>query len=317
MDLLRHLRYFVTVADELHFGRAAERLHISQPPLSQRIRALERRVGGPLLHRTSRHVELTGLGRRLLPEAQRLVAHADHLERLLDDLGAVDVLELAIGVPATIPASVVAGLLAGCRVEHPELELDLVQGSPASLEADLRTGKLQMALLLHPLPAGLTTGKTLERPLGVLISESSPLAQADELEVFELAGHELVLPPREDAPAHYDRLLADLRALGYAPPSVRFADGPALTAGLVLAGGTVALTERPPVPDAELAWRPLAGEPLRVRVSVNWPPGAVSSAARRAARVLERLLVEDDGWRPADVATGGPPRPRPASEPLA
>lgn len=317
MDLLRHLHYFVVVADELHFGRAAERLHISQPPLSQRIRALERRVGGPLLRRTSRRVELTALGRRLLPEARTLVAHADRVGRLVDELGAGEVHELALGLPADLPGALVAGLLAACRVEHPDVEVEFVQGPPATLEAELRSGRVQVALLRHPLPAEVAAGGTLERPLGAIVAQSSPLARTDELEVFELAGHDLVLAPREQAPAHHDRLLADLRALGFAPPNVRFAEGPALTAGLVLAGGAVALGQRPPVPDDGLAWRPLAGEPLRVRVSVAWPATAATPTSRGVARVLERLLVEGDGWRRSAAAVAGPLRPRPASGLLA
>jgi len=281
VDLLRHLHYFVVVADELHFGRAAERLHISQPPLSQRIRALERRVGGPLLRRTSRRVELTALGRRLLPEARTLVAHADRVGRLVDELGAGEVHELALGLPADLPGALVAGLLAACRVEHPDVEVEFVQGPPATLEAELRSGRVQVALLRHPLPAEVAAGGTLERPLGAIVAQSSPLARTDELEVFELAGHDLVLAPREQAPAHHDRLLADLRALGFAPPNVRFAEGPALTAGLVLAGGR---------------WpRATAGPGRRSRVA---------AAGRRAPAGTRLGCMARDG-RHADVTGSG------------
>ena len=247
MDLLRHLRYFVTVAEELHFGRAADRLHMSQPPLSQRIRALEERTGGRLLQRTSRRVELTPLGRRLLPEARALLAHADQVSGLLDALGEEELHELRVGLPPDLPATLVGAILAASRAAHPGAEVDLVQGHPQLLEQELRAGRLALALLRHPVAPGLRAGAVLRRPLGALLRADSALAGDDAVELFELAGHELVLFPREQAPVHYDALIADLRALGFAPASVRPADGLAVAAGLVLAGGAVALTDaRPP-----------------------------------------------------------------------
>ena len=314
MDLLRHLRYFVTVAEELHFGRAAQRLHMSQPPLSQRIRALEQRAGGRLLQRTSRRVELTPLGRRLLPEAQALLAHADQVSGLLDALAEAELHELRVGLPPELPASVVGAVLAACRTAHPGAEVDLVQGHPRVLEQELRAGRLGLALLRLPIAPGLRAGAVLRRPLGALLRADHPLAAAAEAEPFELAGLELVLFPREQAPEHYDALLADLRALGLAPASVRPADGPGVAAGLVLAGGAVALTDRPPADGDGLAWLPLAGTPLWLRAALTRAPGTPAGALDEE---LARLIAEADGWELAAGRDGGHPRPRPSSGLLA
>ena len=314
MDLLRHLRYFVTVAEELHFGRAAQRLHMSQPPLSQRIRALEERAGGRLLQRTSRRVELTPLGRRLLPEAQALLAHADRVSGLLDALGEAELHELRVGLPPELPATVVGAVLAACRAEHPGAEIDLVQGHPQLLEAELRAGRLSLALLRQPTAGGLRAGPVLRRRLGALLRADSPLAAAGEVEAFELAGLELVLFPREQAPDHYDALLADLRALGLAPASVRAADGPGVAAGLVLAGGAVALTDRPPADGEGLEWLPLAGAPLWLHAALTRAPGDRAGALDDA---LAELLAEADGWELAGAAAGGARGPRPSSGLLA
>lgn len=316
MDLLRHLRYFVVVAEELHFGRAAERLHISQPPLSQRIRGLEQRVGGPLLRRTSRRVELTPLGRRLLPQARALVAHADEVARLLDALGDEEVHELRVGLPPDLPAPAVAAVMAACRSEHPDADVALVQGDPVTLEQELRAGTLAAALLRHPLAPDLVFTDVLERPLGALVRSDSPLASAVEAEVFELPGQELVLFPREQAPRAYDELVADLRALGLGAVDIRPAEGPSLAAGLVLAGG-LAVTDRLPTGHEGLRWIPLAGGALRHRASVAWPRERETPAALGLARSLARLLVETDGWRPAAAHAAGRPRLRPASGLLA
>ena len=314
MDLLRHLRYFVTVAEELHFGRAAERLHMSQPPLSQRIRALEDRVGGQLLRRTSRKVELTPLGRRLLPEAQELLAHADRVSGLLDALSDEELHELRVGLPPDLPAALVGSILAACREEHPGADVDLMQGHPQRLEQELRAGTLAVALLRHPIAPDLHSGAVLRRPLGALVREDSPLAAGDAVEVFDLAGHELVLFPREQAPEHYDELVADLRALGFAPASIRAADGLAVAAGLVHAGGAVALTDRAPADAAGLAWRPLAGLPLWLRVSLARAPGSHGGALDET---LARLIADADGWRLAETPPANRPLPRPASGMLA
>lgn len=314
VDLVRHLRYFVTVAEELHFGRAAQRLHMSQPPLSQRIRALEARAGGRLLQRTSRRVELTPLGRRLLPEAQALLAHADRVSGLLDALGDEELHELRVGLPPDLPAALVGAILAACRSAHPGAEVDLVQGPPSLLEQELRAGRLAVALLRQPAPPGLRAGTILRRPLGALLRADSPLAAADAVEPFELAGHELVLFPREQAPDHYDALIADLRALGFAPASVRPADGLAVAAGLVLAGGAVALTDRPPADGDGLAWRAIAGSPLWLRAALTRAPGTPGGAVDEE---LARLIAEADGWELAAGLDGGRREPRPSSGLLA
>jgi DNA-binding transcriptional LysR family regulator len=314
MDLLRHLRYFVAVAEELHFGRAAERLHMSQPPLSQRIRALEARAGGRLLERTSRRVELTPLGRRLLPEAQALLAHADQVSVLLDALAEEELHELRVGLPPDLPATVVGGILAACRAAHPAAEVDLVQGHPQLLEQELRAGRLSLALLRQPTGPGPRSGAVLRRPLGALLRADDPLAAADELELFELAGHELVLFPRTQAPEHYDSLIADVRALGFAPATVRPADGPAVAAGLVLAGGAVALTDRPPADGEGLAWRRLAGSPLWLRAVLARAPG---TRVDGLDEVLAQLIAKADGWELAGSGGAGMPGPRPSSGLLA
>ena len=265
--------------------------------------------------RSSRRVELTPLGSRLLPEAQALLAHADRVSALLDSLSDEELHELRVGLPPDLPAALVGSILALCRRRHPGAEVDLVQGPPRMLEQELRAGALELALLRHPVPAGLRAGGVLSRPLGVLVREDSPLARATAVEVFDLGAHELVLFPREQAPSQYDELVADLRALGFAPASIRPADGVAVAAALVLAGGAVALIDRLPADAAGLAWRPLAGDPLWLRMSVV--RGAASRGGHELDDELARLVAAADGWRAAERAPGRPPHARPASGLLA
>lgn len=312
MDLLRHLRCFVTVAEELHFGRAAERLHMSQPPLSQRVRALEQRIGAPLFARTSRHVELTPLGRRLLPEARALVEQATAVEQTLDRLSVADVQDIRIGLPPDLPAAVVGALLRAGAETDSGIHVEVVQGTSVELEQAVRAGTMAMAVLRHPLPADVVVGDAFERAAGVLIDADSPLAARSTVELIELDGHDLVVPPRAAGPAQHDALVTELGALGWAPRTVRFAAGPDAAAGVVLAGGAVALTSRSAGASEGLTWRPLAGGAVPVRVSVAQRRGATPGELE-LVRILEGLLEDVDGWTRVARHAAGPPRPRPSS----
>jgi len=312
VDLLAHLRTFVVVAEELHFGRAAARLHLSQPPLSRRIRALERRVDGPLFARTSRRVELTALGRRLLPDARALVEQAERLERRLDQLGEASRVDLVVAVPASTPAPVLGALLQRAGGLAEDVAIDVVHDTPAGHEALLGAERAHIAVLAPPPPPFAVGGGVLERPLGVLLPASAPAVVRPDVEPAELADAVVVTAPRDAAPAEYDRLLAELAALGWAPREVRHAEGPAAAAGHVLADGAAALVVEPSEVPAGLVWRPLADGTLVARacVCVRRSAGPVE---RALAGELERLLAEHDGWRRRDPADPGVARSRPSS----
>ena len=132
MDLLRHLRYFVAVAEELHFGRAAARLHIAQSPLSQRIKALESALGVELLVRTTRRVELTPAGALLLDEARGVVERVERLESVVARIRTGETGALRLGVSPDLPAGAVAELAARVAALHPELRVIPVEDATAT-----------------------------------------------------------------------------------------------------------------------------------------------------------------------------------------
>ena len=213
MDLLRHLRYFVAVAEELHFGRAAERLHMAQPPLSQRIRTLEGELGLQLFTRTSRRVELTPAGRSLLDEARGLLAHADELEARMRQVREGTLGRLRAALPPDLEATVLATVMRTFRSACPGVSLELSEASSSAQAGALRDGALDVGVLLHPVAdPELATGPVVQKPLGVLVPADGELAGQDEIELGELGERALVLFPRESAPLAYDDLLADCRA---------------------------------------------------------------------------------------------------------
>jgi DNA-binding transcriptional LysR family regulator len=312
VDLLRHLRYFVAVAEELHFGRAATRLHMAQPPLSQRIRGLEQELGVQLLDRSTRRVELTPAGRLLLDEARDLLARAERLGATMERVRAGDLGELRAAAPPVVGGAVLARLLAAFRERCPDVRLELRESSTTAQLQALADGTLDVALVTHPAQLGsLARGPALAKPLGVLLPSG---AASTAVELGGLGDRELVLFPRDAAPDQYDELLSTCRAYGYVPRAVHHAAGAQFAAGLVLAGGAVAFATRDEPLPAGVAWRPLAGEPLRWRLSAAWRAGAANRAIAAFTDAALSVLVDGGGWVTVDTPAAPSRRlPRPAS----
>jgi DNA-binding transcriptional LysR family regulator len=320
VDLVRHLECFVAVAEESHFGRAAARLGMAQPPLSQRIQRLERELGVRLFERTSRQVTITEAGTLLLAEARELLARSDSFlataRRIRD--GETGLLRAALS--PDISGQTVAALLADFRRRHAGLELQLHELSTAQQLAAFAAHELDVGIVHHPCDvAGLELGPLLRRDLGVLLPRGAAEAGLGEVPLAALSGYDLVLFPRDSAPAVYDDLLTACARGGYTPAAVRHGQGVSFVRGLVLSSGAVALGPRdthllaaPDGRDPDLVWRPLAGAPLAWRHSVAWPKGRGDAAVGAFADAATHALRTT-----ADARADAPSRPlhlRPASE---
>jgi DNA-binding transcriptional LysR family regulator len=268
---LRQLRYFVVVAEELHFRRAAERLFISAPTLSQQIKAVEYEVGAPLLIRHSRGVDLTPAGRALLRGGAEILKAADELlaeTRRAAGL-AEPVLRLGLlnGIPPALPA-MIEDLVRG----H-EVQLVMTGGPTAEQVVRLTAAETDLALLRSPvtLPSGFRQAPVAREELGLLMSEDSPLAAADAIDVAALGGHELIMFPRELSPGFYDDLLRMLteRGAGFVLSDSAMGFQQVL-AILRLRPAAVSVASARAAANPGLAWRPLRGEPLTVTYAVAW-----------------------------------------------
>lgn len=302
MDLVRHLRYFTVVAEELHFGNAAIRLGMAQPPLSQRIRRLEEELGVRLFDRSSRQVRLTAAGRLLLAEAHEIVARAD---RLRDLVGRAEDAVLRVGVPPDLGSAVIAALIAGFRDRGPEVRLTPAEMWSADQVVALLDGTLDVGLVRHPITApGLSFGPVLVQRAGVVLAEDDPLAALSSVHLADLAGRRLVLFPRE--PGLHEETLAECRRHGFVPEEVHEAQ----TLGLVLAGTAVAFGPEVALPG--LRWRPLLGDPLAWRLSTAWR-GQAGAAAVAFGAVALRVLKESAGMTDDGTAPARRLRSRPSS----
>ena len=322
VNLVGHLRCFVAVAEELHFGHAAERLGMAQPPLSQRIQRLERELGVRLFDRSSRRVELTAPGRLLLDEAREFLARADRIYALAERARQGGAGTLRAGVPSGLGGDVVAALIAVFREHRPDLRLDLRELPTDEQARALADGVLDVGVLRHPCDTrDLALGPMLGQPVGVLLPGHRPSGGGDRggegddaaVHLADLAGRELVIFPRDEAPGSYDELLVTCRRHGYDPPAVHETANPQFALGLVMAGTAVALAPR--TADAPgVVWRPLAGEPLMLRTSCAWrqtpePDPAVAGFTAAATAVLRR----EAGMVPLERAPVRRVTPRPAS----
>jgi DNA-binding transcriptional LysR family regulator len=210
---LRTLRYFVTVAEELHFGRAAERLHIVQPAVSQQIARLERELGTRLLDRSPRQVALTAAGHRVLTAARDTLAAAD----LVLVAAGKPVNEVRIGTVSGLTSRLERGIDA-LRAQHPTFEAVLVDLPFAARVTALRRGELDMALARGVInEPGLRVLPSWSEPLHVVVSGQHPAAGRDKATIGELADYLLRLPSRQCDPPLHDTVTAALRDAGVRP----------------------------------------------------------------------------------------------------
>lgn len=244
---LRHLRYFVAVADTLHFGKAAERLGMSQPPLSQQIRQLEEAVGARLLTRTNRRVALTEPGRVLLQEAREILARTDRAMDLVQRAQRGELGELRIGFTRTTPLSQdIPGAIFAFRQRFPAVHLQLeemnsLQQIDALLERRLQVGILRPGTL----PESLISKRLFRDPLvAVLRSDHAGLKRVGargKLPVKALAEEPFVVFARNAGAGVHEHVMALCRGAGFAPRISQEAREASTIIGLVAAGFGVAI----------------------------------------------------------------------------
>jgi len=242
---LRHLRYFVAIAEERSITRAAERLWIAQPGLSTQVRRLEAELGIQLLHRHTRGVELTGAGEVFLERARATLAAAEEARSTGRELEAGLVGSLRLGIATELPARFVPSLLAGFGRDRPDVELTVFESYSGTLLRDLRDARVDAVLG----PAGAGSAELRSVPVGsepwvVLVSPGHRLARPGPIGAGELDGEAVVITGHRDGAA-YDRAVSELLGgLAVQPVLRRGGPGPALYAP-VAAGDAIALTTAP------------------------------------------------------------------------
>lgn len=214
---LRHVRYFIAVADNLNFSKAAQRLHISQPPLSRQIHQLEEELGVELFIRNKRRVELTKAGRVFLDEARKLVVQAERTTNAAKRAQKEDAGVLRIGIGAGLGRAI-----SGAVVEHhnlfPSLDIECKDIFSSYQNEALRRGEIDVGLLRPPVDAvNLNCEAVFEERFVVILPKSHPLARRKSLKLAEIASEPLIIFDRERSSGLYDRILGLYSSRGLTP----------------------------------------------------------------------------------------------------
>lgn len=290
---LRALRQFVAVAEELHFGRAAARLHMTQPPLTIAIRQLESQLGAALFERTRRSVRLTAAGQALLPRARRLLADAESLAPLVRAAAQGAWGRLRLGFVSTIGFGPLPGWLKSFREAHPDVELALHE---ATLDVQLQgfaAGALDAGFVLHApgaVPLDFEFHTVLREPLVLALPSDHGLARRRRLALGDVFREPLVIFPRAIAPSLYDAVLALYSARRAAPRIAQEAIQMQTIVNLVSAGMGVAWVpesvtklQRPGV-----VYRPMRAAALACETSLVWTASPAPVVERFVGHVRAR-----------------------------
>lgn len=237
---LRHLRYFIAVAEELHFGRAAQALGISQPPLSQQIQALEQEIGARLFERTNRRVELSEAGRLFLAEARLVLAQVDKAADVARRAQLGQLGELKIGFTSSAPFnSSIPQAIFAFRQAFPAVHLALQEMSSKEVAEALVDESVQVGIMRPlPLPESLVAVELFREPLVAIIRADHPLAVGSEegLQLSALAAEPFVFFPRSYGSGLYAQLINLARQAGFSPLITQEAGEAMTIIGLVAAG---------------------------------------------------------------------------------
>lgn len=296
--LIRHLWLFLAVAEEQHFGRAARRLGMSQPPLTEQIQVLEQALQVKLFERSRRGAQLTPVGQAILPAVRRFAAQLEQLERTVREAAAGQSGVLTIGAITSAMLEILPPLLAQLREQQPGLsisvrEIDSAEALPAleAGEIDLAFARVQGA---QP-PEPIEWLRLARDPVAVALPRSHRLAQREAIGLADLAQEVFVMFARDSSPAYFDSLLAACHAQGFSPRILHEVRSVAAQLAFVGCGQGLALVPlafRETAPP-HVVVRPLAGYLEGVTTTVAWNRRRLSAPLLAMLEVLRAGGAQD------------------------
>jgi DNA-binding transcriptional LysR family regulator len=295
---LRRLRYFLAVAGEQNFTRAAELLHVAGPALSRQVRLLERELGVELLHRTTHTFALTEAGRYLFERGPVLLDAADELWRLTSAFGAGERGTVTFGYGASASYETVPELMRALTVRLPGISITTHVMSTGQILAGVEDGTLDVgAIRCPPADSGLETRLLRLEPQGIELRGDDPRADGESICLDAMVDTPFLMHPRAANPGHYDAVLGVFRDRGLEPTVVHRTVTLDLALTPLVAGEAVAMTgesARLGLPEG-LVWRPL-DPPALFETHLLARAGGANPAAARLMTVAEEV-ADELGWR--------------------
>ena len=292
---LRRLSYFVVVAEELHFTRAAQRLHIAQPPLSYHIQQLEQELGVQLFTRTRHQVQLTDAGRTLLGEAYRLFGQVEQMVRIVQRVGHGEVGLLTLGFVPSASNTTLPTILRIFRERFPEVHLLLKEQNPDQLIRGLAEQRLDIGFLYLPCESsGLETRPVSREPLLAVLPEHHALAERETIALTELAEEFFVLPPRYAAvPCLLSHIMESCLKAGFVPKVAQEAWLMQTIIGLVAANIGVALVPASVqhLHRTGVLYKPLQDAPVYVEMGMLWRRDETLPTLQLFLRLMDEITV--------------------------
>lgn len=290
---LRHLRYFVAVAEELHFGRAAERLGIAQPPLSQQIKALEEEIGAPLLLRTKRHVELTAPGKVFLDEAKKSIAQIDQTVRAAQRAARGEFGRLEVGFVSSAVYDKVPSIFHLMRTRYPDVSLILQDLTSEEQVEAMKAHRLDVGFVRPPVISAesLVMQVIWREPLVVVLPQAHRLASQKQIVLEALAEESFLQVSRHAGPGFYDQFIRICAQAGFFPRVVQEART-AQTIVCLIAGGmgvSIVPASLQSFQKAGVVYRPLKPPVPLTDLAVMWHPANESPALRSFLEIIRQV----------------------------
>jgi DNA-binding transcriptional LysR family regulator len=270
---LRHLRYFVAVAETLHFGQAAAKLSIAQPSLSQQIQQLEAELQAGLLRRTKRRVELTEAGRLFLDQARDILARTDRAAIIARRVGRSDAQRLRVGFGYCMDQSCLASVAAEFGLIHQAIQVEVKTLSVPSQLASLREGRIDIGFVRPPVSDPMLNSDVLIREaLVIALPSRHRLATKPRVSLAALEHEPFILVPRDAVPVYHDAVLKACRVAGFMPHGPHEADQLQVMIGMVAAGAGVALVPESArrIRQHRVVYRPVQPAPDPLETAVAW-----------------------------------------------
>lgn len=295
---LRQLKYFVTVAEELHFGRAAEALHLSQPALSKQIQALENSLEIQLFERTKHWVRLTIAGQKFLETAHRILHEVEEGIQVTRQVADGEIGRLRIGFTETTLFSLAPNIVKTYREQYPKVELILTNGGTEAQVEALRTHQIDVGFVYLPIrESSLSIHPLFEEVYITAVPTTHRLARQQRIALQSLANEPLIFYPRSLAPVLHANFIKCCEQAGFVPNIVQEAELAQTRLGLAAAGVgiTFVLSNIQNLSAKGIVYRPLIGDFLMLKLALAWRQNESLPVVHEFLKVLKTIKFANGG----------------------